>query len=412
MTSLIRLSLISLLFFSCENQSEQPQPEAATIQLKYVSVGSSFTAGFMSGGLYRESQLGSYPSLIAKQMKVDFVQPLFSTGQENGTGYMKAVSLLPALTTQSINEQTAIRSSNPLLFTKFSGSINNLGIGNMRMKDVGTSGYGNPSKTDFNPHFERLLAVGQEDKNYLDFVKDTKPNLYTVMLGDDDIAQYALSGGRKTVTDIMVFSQNTRLLLDALVSTQAKGIVATLPDILDFPYFNYHTLESLKGKNGLGNDIYIITNNGITRKATNKDFFTFDSFKRIENTAKTGVPDGQNTNKPLATEYVIDENEANQIRFKINEFNAILKKEATERQIPILDLNLVFQNLKDKKYGDGSINYSFPSGNLFSLDGYHPTAKGYAIIANEFIKSLNENHKNLLKTTITSLDVAKFEGLK
>ena len=34
---------------------------------KYVAVGNSLTAGFADGGLYRDGQLNSYPSILAGQ---------------------------------------------------------------------------------------------------------------------------------------------------------------------------------------------------------------------------------------------------------------------------------------------------------------------------------------------------------
>ena len=36
----------------------------------------------------------------------------------------------------------------------------------------------------------------------------------------------------------------------------------------------------------------------------------------------------------------------------------------------------------------------------------------YVQIANEIIKSINENYKNFLKTPISTLDISKFEALK
>ena len=35
---------------------------------------------------------------------------------------------------------------------------------------------------------------------------------------------------------------------------------------------------------------------------------------------------------------------------------------------------------------------AFISGNLFSLDGVHPTPRGYAIVANEMIKVINTKY--------------------
>ena len=45
------------------------------------------------------------------------------------------------------------------------------------------------------------------------------------------------------------------------------------------------------------------------------------------------------------------------------------------------------------------MNYStaFVTGGSFSLDGVHLTGKGYAVIANEFIKAINAKYKSNLR---------------
>jgi len=48
---------------------------------KYVAIGDSLTAGFMSGSLYRSAQVNSYPALIHRQATgtdTGFDQPLIS----------------------------------------------------------------------------------------------------------------------------------------------------------------------------------------------------------------------------------------------------------------------------------------------------------------------------------------------
>ena len=37
-------------------------------------------------------------------------------------------------------------------------------------------------------------------------------------------------------------------------------------------------------------------------------------------------------------------------------------------------------------YGSGGVTSEFATGGMFSLDGVHPTARGYAVIANEIMK--------------------------
>ena len=49
-------------------------------------------------------------------------------------------------------------------------------------------------------------------------------------------------------------------------------------------------------------------------------------------------------------------------------------------------------------YFDGTlISSSYVSGGAFSLDGVHPTKRGYALIANEMIKAINMKYGSSLQ---------------
>ncbi|MCU0413603.1 MAG: hypothetical protein MUE91_04250, partial [Ignavibacteriaceae bacterium] len=49
---------------------------------------------------------------------------------------------------------------------------------------------------------------------------------------------------------------------------------------------------------------------------------------------------------------------------------------------------------------------TYVTGNFFSLDGIHPTSQGYGIIANEFIKAIN----NKYSASIPLVDVSTIPG--
>jgi hypothetical protein len=50
---------------------------------------------------------------------------------------------------------------------------------------------------------------------------------------------------------------------------------------------------------------------------------------------------------------------------------------------------------------------AFITGNLFSLDGVHPTPRGYAIIANEMIKAINGKYQ----ARIPTVDVTQYRAV-
>lgn len=53
-------------------------------------------------------------------------------------------------------------------------------------------------------------------------------------------------------------------------------------------------------------------------------------------------------------------------------------------------------------------NAKFVTGGAFSLDGVHLTGRGYAIIANEFIKAINSTYKS----SLPQVDANKYSGVK
>ncbi len=91
--------IAGLLFFAaCKPEIQTPAPTKGSANFsRYIALGNSLTAGYADGGLYLEGQQNSYPSIIGKQMQSvgggAFSQPLFSTDQANGSGYLKLTGI-------------------------------------------------------------------------------------------------------------------------------------------------------------------------------------------------------------------------------------------------------------------------------------------------------------------------------
>jgi hypothetical protein len=399
---------------SCETQTENPTPTKSLDFTKYIAVGSSMVAGYTNGGLYRDGQLTSYPNLIAQQAGVKFEQALFPMGQENGTGYLVSSAGNTSAQFNKITDKTGIISTSPLLFTKYSGNPTNFGVATLRMSDMGKTGLGNAKNQGFNPYFERILPVGKEDISYPDWVKESNPTFFTASIGEYDMLAFATSGGKKSLTETSVFALNCQKLLDALVSNKAQGIITNLPNVLDFPYFNFYTFEDLAKNMGVSG-IYITTGNGIVRLATANDRMLLDAIPNVGKIDALEQKKGISAMYPLTNEEVLDKDEVNSVALQLSNFNGILKVEADKRGIILVDLNTVYKQIQSGNYDAGNgvkLSSSLLTGSFFSLDGINPTPRGSAVIANEIIKVINANYKNSLKTAIPTLDVSKFEALK
>jgi hypothetical protein len=88
--------------------------------------------------------------------------------------------------------------------------------------------------------------------------------------------------------------------------------------------------------------------------------------------------------------YVLDSIEVDSIQNAIADFNSIIQQKAGQYNLAFIDMNQYFKTITAGIIWDGvDMNAEFISGGFFSLDGYHPNQKGYALIANEFINAIN-----------------------
>jgi lysophospholipase L1-like esterase len=112
--------------------------------------------------------------------------------------------------------------------------------------------------------------------------------------------------------------------------------------------------------------------------------------------------------KPLADKYVLDNTEKNTIQTYITQYNTSIATLASQKGLAFVDMNSFMKSFKSGIVYNGiGLNATFVSGGGFSLDGVHPTPRGYALIANEFIKSINSK----FGSTIPTVDVTKYNGV-
>ena len=95
---------------------------------------------------------------------------------------------------------------------------------------------------------------------------------------------------------------------------------------------------------------------------------------------------------PLGDADVLIPSEIAEINTARLAFNATIKAAADANpNLAFYDASAFMTNLRANglDYGTGSISSTYGSGGAFSLDGVHPTARGYSIIANGLIDTIN-----------------------
>ncbi|MEJ8758396.1 SGNH/GDSL hydrolase family protein [Pontibacter sp. H259] len=440
-----------LTLTSCDPEIDNFQPSTgAELDLtKYVAVGNSLTAGFGDNGLYREGQLNSYPAILAQQFALvgggEFVQPLFTQEQANGSGYLKLTGFTPTGSpiTTPVTTNLARRSPNSPLLTKFTDPINNLGVPGIKVADIKTQGYGS---TQGNPYFERITPDANAFQTYLQRVQQSDDHtFFSLWLGNNDVLSYATSGGASAaaanqITPTATFQANYTELLDALTENDQEGILATIPDVAGVPFFTTVgpvVKQSLTAAGAAG--MVAITGAGKTRTqfataqinvpvtgvlftltgSTYAPLLGAPTGKYWRDLARSVASDPSNplivrgtlaqllvnyeidttkafgfsAGNPWPSALLLDQTEQAAVKTATNEFNTIIKNLATAKGLALFDANAFFTNIQTG-FSLNGVGYSpaFISGNLFSLDGVHPTPRGYAIIANEMIKAVNNTY--------------------
>lgn len=385
---------------------------------RYIAIGGALTAGVRNLGLYRQAQLTSYPNFIAKQMGLkNFRQPLFDISQGNGSGYKKISYDGNEIHYQEVNNDLAIIGQNPMTLSLYKNEIDNLGIpgigvfgsvANDQWKIDHDVLLSLPYEPSYRAYLRRLLPNdnSQWTTSYMTYVSKKASDICTIELGLDDAIWYASKGGYRLsglLSDIANYEVSPiRILLDRLSKSNTKTIVATVPDVLDFPYFKLFRVADLRKNLGVkkiytaSDDRYDYIDKDLSFVGEVNDNDLFLPNENIVSLAKGISKRGLTKDDPLTSLDVLNQKEQHNL-LRVNELNALIITEAKRYSIPVFDLKNLYKEILSGNYTshDGvKIDPSFPNGNFFSSDGINPSALGQAVIANEWINVFNKSYKS------------------
>ena len=129
------------------------------------------------------------------------------------------------------------------------------------------------------------------------------------------------------------------------------------------------------------------------RQATANDLVILPTSTKIGTLATPGDPSTAfGVAVPLVDEDVLTEKEIEAINTARIAFNATIKAAADANANLIhVDVAAIMAELNDSgiSFGTGFVESTYATGGAFSLDGVHPTARGYAVISNIIIDAIN-----------------------
>ena len=403
----------------CQANIDAPTASPGPLDFtSYVAVGNSLTAGYSDNGLYNEAQATSYPALLAQQFgatgkgPASFVQPAFSTAKKDGSSYIKLqivngalAPVQPSAANSFLGEQVAFTGNallgGPQLEAYTGAQPDNLGVpGISVLSSVSALTGGLAPYGVINPFYERLLTAAEKPtKDYVTYIGQKSPTFFTCWMGNNDVLAYATAGGVVAptnpfggLTDTTRFGMGYRAILGTISKNgTVKGAVANIPNVASVPFFTTVTVAAVaaafKAANSASPGLFIQTSSTTApvRLATSADLLLLTA----QGVVATGA--GSTPTNPLPNQYVLDSDEQAAVLARTTQLNAIIAKTALRFKVPVADMNLFFNNIARTGVATNAVNnnVAFASGNIFGLDGVHPTPRGYAIVANEWIRVIN-----------------------
>ncbi|WP_088340553.1 SGNH/GDSL hydrolase family protein [Robiginitalea sediminis] len=253
--------------------------------------------------------------------------------------------------------------------------------------------------------------------------------------------------GGNDITDPNVFANVYNTVLQTLTANGAKGVVANIPDVTKIPFFTtvpHNPVPLDEGTAALLNGAYAAYNGGLQqlqglglisaeevqrrtisftagagnavvildedltdltafnpalvnmRQATAEDLLVFTSQTIIGTLANPQDPTSINgVAVPLADQWVLTPEEQASVAQATAAFNQTIQALAQTYDLAFVDANAYLETIADTgvPLADGSVvTASYGTGGGFSLDGVHPSPRGYALLANQFIAAIEAKY--------------------
>jgi hypothetical protein len=402
---------------SCKPKYENPEASKGEIDpTRFVMIGGAHSSGYMNDALYYDGQQNSLAALISNQLSLVggniINQPLVNTNSV-GIGFTGLAKLKLGYKTdcKGVTSLSPIRVSatgdgsiyNDNLYSS-TNLFGNYGIPGLKLMQIASSNY-----AQSNSFFARMAS--SSSTSVLSDLTATNATFFTSLLGIEDVLDYARSGG--TITNLPTtsdFENSYTNLLQQLTANGAKGAIATIPDVTEMPYFttipwngltldaaNNMTLNSFYNQLGyyftIGSNPFMIVDSTASQLPVRQILsdellllsLPLDSVKCYQ----------MGTLFPIRDEFVLDQTEIQMLRSRISEYNNIIKSLANQFNLALVRVDSFCSSLKTGfTYNGVSMNAKFVSGGAYSLDGIHFNAKGNALLANEFLKSINHKYKS------------------
>jgi phospholipase/lecithinase/hemolysin len=337
---------------------------------RFVVAGDSLSAGYQNGQLIQTSQVHGYANVIASQAGLSLNLPLLPA-----PGY-------PQITIEQNYAVTTGLTPVPRLNNQQTWDVAVPGFSVATLIGLPAAcppDYTNPIDVMAVEILNPACSINPAP-THLQEAAGLKPTPSILWIGSNDVLFSLLYG--TAATNPFTFASYYHIAISTMAQASGHLVVANIPDVTLTPY-----LSSIPTLAGIVNLPVPVVEAAFGLKPG--DMVTPYAFPIIEamGTSLTPLP-----NSSAQGPVVIRAATVAQIRLDVIAYNIDIAIEAAAHGATLVDIYSLVNNLAANgvEVGGQRLTTAFLGG-LFSLDGIHPTNTGYAIIANQFITTMNRS---------------------
>ena len=374
---------------------------------RYVSMGNSITAGYMSAGINDSTQKRSYAVLLGAAMGTSFNYPRL-----NGRG------CAPPFTNNVTQARVGGGTSTTCdLRVPLEGTLNNTAVPGARVQEL-LSNFGVPASSS-----NALTTFFLGGKTQIQRMTEAQPTFVTVWIGNNDVlgslTSSANPGNPALVTPLNTFTAQYDSVLDAIEATGARAALVTVGDVSVIPYASkgaiWYCLKNggcpaplppqdptLAGiptftvnvscapvpPAGGGLSILVPWTVGLTKLSTAIAGFPATIDCSVDNEVVTSA-------------------ELTGLVTAVQGFNAHIVAEGAARGMAVFDINPTLGALvlngtipQFPNIAGAAVGQPVTFGTMFTLDGVHPSALAHQIVADSLASVINATYGTSLPVPV------------
>jgi hypothetical protein len=392
----------------------------------YAAIGNSLTAGKSDYALYRSVQVHSFPAQLARAVGTAFVQPLIEDPGvwDDLTPGVGRLIVDPSSSTIEIVPELWTAGQPANQYATHPAPYNNLGVPTALAADV-LQAKGASTSLSGNEIFDVILRPGffaGDSLTILEQALALAPTFVTLWVGNNEILGAATQGSGVALVDPTTFQGLLNTIVTAIRSTGAGAAVGNVPDVTASPFFttipyfviNPDTREPVLGPGGslipliaqegtgippflgAGDLVLLTAQDSLAQGMGILDEVLIQLIMQeqgVDSLTAAGIlpvafPKHQ---QPLPGNLTLSSSEVSSLGSAVNAYNAAVEAVCQSAGYPVVDMRSLLNGLAEEPRVVNGVEYGteFITGGVFGLDGIHPTALGYSLVANEFIRTIN-----------------------